>query len=1480
MTPQVEHDDVSDSTVAIVGMSGRFPGAGDLERFWENLRGGVESVSFFGDAELEAAGVPAGLLRDPRYVRARAVLEGIEWFDADFFGFTPREAEVLDPQHRVFMECAWEALESAGYDPERFPGPVGVYAGASGSDYFLRHLLPDPALMASAGELQVQIGNGFASLPTRVSYELNLRGPSIAVQTACSTSLVAVHLACQSLLGGECDMALAGGVAITLPQTAGYLHERGSILSPDGHCRAFDRAAGGAVGGSGCGVVVLRRLTDALEDGDTVLALIRGTAVNNDGSARKAGYTAPSVDGQAGVIREALSVAGVDPATVTYVEAHGSGTELGDPIEVAALTRAYGADAGPSGRCALGSVKTNVGHLDAAAGVTGLLKTVQALRHRQLPPSLHFTEPNPGIDFAATRFYVNAALAPWEPAGVPRRAGVSSFGIGGTNAHAVLEEAPPARGDASSRPWQLLLLAARTPEALEAATDRLAGHLLAHPEQELADVAFTLQAGRREFEHRRAVPCRSREEAAAALRDRTPGRVFTSAAEPRARPVAFLFPGVGDHYVEMARGLYRTEPVFRAEVDRCAAILRPHLGADVRELLYPAGDGAPAAEGGVDLRRMLGRDGGDAGEAARRLERTEAAQPALFVVEYALARLWMSWGVVPDAMIGHSLGEYVAAALAGVFSLEDALALVAERARLVQELPAGAMLAVPLAPGELLPRLGEGLALAAVNAPSLCTVSGAPEAVAGLEARLAASGVLCRRVPATHAFHSPAMAPAAERLTRRVREARPRAPRIPLVSNLTGRWITDAEAADPGYWARHLCETVRFSDGVATLLAGRERVLLEVGPGQTLGGFVRQHPAAGEPLLFPSLRHGWDARPDEAFLLESVGRLWLSGTAVDWPALHAPERRRRVPLPTYPFQRKRFWVDAPGGAAPSPSPDPARGGPAGDAAEWFHLPSWRRSLLPPPAPAGPERWLVLGGGDGVAEALAARLAEGGDEVSAAAAADAGPALDALRAAGRAPTRVVLLGGGCPELVRLAQALAGETARLDVVSAGLFDVSGSDPVDPGSAALAGACTVIRQEIPGVACRVVDVGPETAGEDRVRLVLEELRADAPEPVVAYRAGRRWSRAFLPAGAEAVRGPVPPPRQGGVYLFAGEASGLARVAADRLAATPGARLVFAPGALPADAARLAERGAEVVALDRDAAAPAEAVRRTRLRFGALHGLVHVLERPGPADRAAIPELDAAASERELRRLAEELAALEDALGGAPLDFCFLEGALAGVLGGGGLLHAAAAGALAAGWARRFAGLHPGPCASVQCDRWWPEGAAAPAGGGEGPAGDEPALSPAQAERAWECLLRLRGEPELVVSATDLGARLERAEGAPPAPAARAGEGAPRSHARPALDTPFHAPGSELESRLAGIWGELLGMEGLGVHDNFFELGGHSLLALQIASRVREAFGVELPLRAIFEAPTVAGLAAAVEELVFEAVAALSEDEVRSLA
>ncbi|RKH18694.1 amino acid adenylation domain-containing protein [Corallococcus sp. CA047B] len=884
--------------VAIIGMAGRFPGAPDVETFWKNLVGGVESVTTFTRDEVDPSVATAE--RDaPEYVRARGILEGVELFDAGFFGIMPKEAQVMDPQQRLFLETAWSALESAGCVPETYPGLIGVFAGTHNNSYQPLHVQPRQDIVGRVGAFQAMVANEKDYVATRVAHKLDLRGPALSLNTACSTSLVAVAQAFWALQTHQCDVALAGGAAVTVPQLSGHLYQEGGMLSQDGHCRPFDASATGTLFSDGVGAVVLKRLSDAQADGDVIHAVLRGVAVNNDGAA-KMSFAAPGVEGQATVIATAHANAGVDPRTIRYVEAHGTATPLGDPIEVEALSQAFRAHTTDTGFCAIGSVKSNFGHLTAAAGVAGLLKTVLALKHRELPPTLHFQTPNPKIDFGKSPFFVQTKRSAWPEGTEPLRAGVSSFGVGGTNAHVVVEEAPARPASGPSKPVHLLLLSAKTPAAVTQAAERLAAHLQANPELPLADVAHTLSTGRRAFPFRKAVVAGSAQEAVKAL---TAAGAEATALESTP-PLAFLFPGQGSQHPDMAHGLYRHAPAFRATVDACAEVLKPLLGRDLREVLFPKDPESP--------------------EAAEALRQTSFAQAALFTVEYALAQLWWSWGVRPGALVGHSVGEFVAACLAGVFTLEDALHLVAKRGQLMQAQAPGSMLSVRLPAEALAPRLTDGLAIASDNGPRLCVVSGPTDAVLRLQTTLEAEGAASRLLQTSHAFHSPMMDAAVAPFLETVKGMRLSEPRIPIVSTATGTWLTPAEATSPDYWARHLRDTVRFAPALRTLWDKGDHLLLEVGPRVTLATLARQQATAEQRArVFTSLGESSGDTADWSALLNAAGQLWRRGVPLDGSAFHADEQRQRVTLPTYPFQRQRHWIDLE--RAPVPASTPSTG---------------------------------------------------------------------------------------------------------------------------------------------------------------------------------------------------------------------------------------------------------------------------------------------------------------------------------------------------------------------------------------------------------------------------------------------------------------------------------------------------------------------------------------------------------------------------
>jgi acyl transferase domain-containing protein/thioesterase domain-containing protein/acyl carrier protein len=1427
----------------VIGAACRFPGAPDPERFWRNLRDGVESITFFSREELIEAGHAPSRVDDPAYVRARGVVDGIELFDASFFGLTAREAEITDPQHRLFLECSWEALEDAGYDPFRYPDLIGVFGGESSSTYQYR-FIADSKLRGALSMTQLAIGMSRDYLTTRLSYKLDLRGPSLSVQTACSTSLVALSLACQSLSRHECDMALAGGSSVRIPVKSGYLFLEGGIASPDGHCRAFDARAQGAVGGSGAGVVLLKRLEDALRDGDHVRAVVRGWATNNDG-AMKIGFTAPSAEGQAEVIAMAMAAAGVEADDISYVEAHGTATPLGDPIEVSALTEVFRETSDRRGFCALGSVKTNIGHTDAAAGIAGFLKTVLALEHREIPPSLHFERPNPEIDFASSPFYVNAALAPWETNGAPRRAGVSSFGIGGTNAHVVLEEAPETpetpetrEEPAPARAWHMVPLSARSEEALERAAANLAAWLERHPDLHPADVAWTLQIGRRPFEHRRIA-------VVSGLHDS--GKVFTGLAAGE-RSAVFLFPGQGAQHAGMARELWESEPAFRETLERCAAILRPDL--DLLALLFP-----PAA----------GEE-----EAARRLIRTAAAQPALFAVEYALADLLERWGVRPSAMIGHSLGEYVAACRAGVFSLEDALKVVAARGRLIESLPEGRMLGVSLAEEKLLPRLGSELDLAAVNAPAVCTVSGPEEALERLCRELAEEGVAARWLETSHAFHSAAMEPALPELERIVAGVERRPPSIPFLSNVTGTWIRPEEATDPAYWASHLRRTVRFSACVAEALGAAGKTVIEVGPGSALAALVRRHPDA--KAAGPVIPTGTDVPS----VLAALGRFWIAGGKVDWNAFQEGLRKRRVPLPTYPFERKRYWKES---AEVSPTATNAREAPAevrNPMSDWFYVPVWSPAPLLSGDTRVRGRWLVFLDEAGLGAEMVAELRRRGvdaveirpgDDIPYEPRPDFVAHLWSVTSEPPEPDTDLeaALGRGYYSLLHLAQELdrrhPGKPVEIGLIANHTQAVLEGDRLSPAKAMLPGLGMAVSQELRSLSCRSFDV--DLAGDlgELARALLAEIDASAPELAVAYRGGERWQRwlqGFRRLEEAELEG-APRLRPRGVYWITGGLGKLGLLLAEYLARTVQARLILTGRSEPGEEARrhlaaIEAAGGEVLTLAVDVAdreGMARALAEARSRFGGVNGVVHAAGVVSGRTIASVRELDREKVDQQLRPKVLGTLVLDELLRDEPLDFFLPFSSLSSVLGGIGFGAYAPANRFLDAMAHERSRRGGVPWISLD---WcaWRFGPVSALGWGQ-----EGSITSEEASEVFARTFALPSRPQVVVTTVDLEPALDlwvRRRKTRPA--------APRAAAVASPPVVEDTGGDRVEREIAAIWRELLGVDRIDLDRSFTDLGGDSLLALDVLARIRQTLGVDLPLREMFDAPSVVRLAQRVRE------------------
>jgi acyl transferase domain-containing protein/acyl carrier protein len=1511
-------------SIAIVGMACRFPGAKNIDQFWHNLRNGVESISFFSDEEVEQAGVDPADLKNPNYIKAGGILEDIENFDAHFFGFTPKEAEMTDPQHRFFLECCWEALEHAGYYAGKHPNLIGLYGGAGANTYLLYHLssagyLRDSDLLSAAF-----IYNKNDHLTGRVAYKLNLRGPSVTVQTACSTSLVAISMACQSLLNYEVDMALAGGSTIMASQKIGYMYTEGGINSPDGHCRAFDARAKGTVIGNGAGVVVLKRLKDARADGDNIWAVILGAATNNDGSL-KAGYTAPSVNSQTEVIALAQGLAGVSAETITYVEAHGTGTPLGDPIEIQALTKAFRAHTTAKNFCAVGSVKSGIGHLDTAAGVAGLIKTALMLHHQQIPPSLHFETPNPQLELDSSPFFVNTKLRRWDRGATPLRAGVSSFGLSGTNAHVVMEEAPARTLSGPTRPSQLLLLSAKTAGALDTICANLVDFLKQNPSVKLADVAHTLRVGRKTFPHRRMLVCNNSDEAIAALQA-TPDHLSTSVQDPAQRPLTFMFPGQGSQFVNMGADLYHSESIFREQVDYCSLYLKPILGVDLRSRLYP---------------HESERD-----EAAKKLDQTSFTQPALFVIEYALARLLMEWGVQPAALIGHSIGEYTAACLAGVFSLDDALKLIAERGRLIQSLPGGSMLAVQMGESQLRKMLDEKLAVAAVNGIGQCVVSGVDEAIEQFEQELTGKGIACQRLRTSHAFHSALIEPALDQFLQFVKGMELNPPGIPFISNVTGTWITDDEATDPHYWVKHMRQTVRFANGVEELLKTPEAILLEVGPGFTLKTLAKWHPNKNpEQLMISSIPGPRERQKDIPYLLRTLGQLWLAGVEPDWAAFNVNEQRIRVPLPTYPFDRQRHWVDLDlrsnsNQLGPRSKPYNKRL----ELENWFSVPAWketpRLAINGNQKPSTPGKSILVFADRFGLTSRFLELAkqkyqhviwvgqgptfrkhdEATIELNPECPEDYDALLQELSSRSLQPETIVNFWNVTPDisaklddltglgergffdLLYLAQSIgrAGITdpLKLVLVSNGMRQVTGAEELHPEKAIVLGPCQVFPREYPNVSCQSIDIAvpPEGSRQEQwlAEQILAELSAPKAEPIVAYRDNRRWLQRYEPVTLHQAADHRAVLRNDGVYLITGGLGGLGLEVADYLARTCRARLVLLNrSTFPAKERwpewlethgsddrvsktigrirQMEKSGSEVLILSADVAdeqAMRDVFARVRESFNELNGIIHAAGIPaGGLMQIKKPESvrEVFAAKVKGTRVLEKL--VED----IPLDFFVLFSSLSAIVGRLGQVDYVGANAFLDLFAQYYRARTGRFAVSIDWSAWEQVGMAAhlfqePSQGDSESGSTEDLeiykgrISPADGVEALDRILAAQLEPQVIVSPQDLQLTLEQAAKASGERFLTAIKAQQKTKVVPTnirQHSDYVPPASDAERRITQIWQDVLGLEEVGVHDNFFELGGSSLFAIQVLSRLRKEFNVEIPPAMIFEGATISALA-----------------------
>ena len=1444
-TPHVSEDaGIDDGAIAIIGMSGSFPGAPDVDRLWDLVSAGDSGLTHFSDDELRAEGVSEHLLTDPNYVKVGGVLDNVTDFDAGFFGVSAGEGQILDPQQRLLLEHSWHALEDAGREPRSSEDSIGVFCGAAWSSYLQNNLAPSD-VASTMGPMAVGLANDKDSAATRIAHSLGLTGPAYAVQSYCSTSLVAVCAAASSLANYECDAAIAGGAAVGVPHRVGYLYQDGGIAPPDGECRAFDADGRGAVLGNGVAVVALARLEDAIANGDHVYAVIRGWAVNNDGD-QKVGFTAPGVRGQAAVIAEALSSADLGPDDVDYIEAHGTGTALGDAAEISALQQVFG-----SSDCLIGSIKTNVGHLDRAAGVTGLIKASLSLKHEVIPATRNYETPNAQFAKSEGSLSVVTEQRPWpREGGRVRRAGVSAFGIGGTNAHVVLEEPPQTVPSAETpdRP-EVLVWSARSAQAADNLTDALADRLGGN-DAALADVAHTLQIGRRAFEQRRATLAGTRK--AAADRLASPGAVLSGVGVAGQREVAFLIAGTGEQYPGMAAELYGAEPVFAAAIDHCRGFLTERLGFDpLTEMLAPRS----GVDVGAGLRALRESTAADATP-------TDRLQPATFAVGYALARLLQSWGVQPTVLAGYSVGEYVAACLGGVLSIDDALAVVAYRAQLIHTLPGGSMLAVGVGEHTLRPYAERlGLDIAAVNSAELAVASGPAESVEALRSELGSARIVSRPLATTHAFHSRMLAPIRDDLEQWIRgNIELRSPTVPIVSNVSGERLTTEQATDPSYWVDHMCATVRFDAVLGEVVRTGDHAIVEIGPGRSLGAMATAHPDLSRerwPHVVSTLPAASDGRSAPEVLADGVARLWLCGVDVDWKAHRADRGGRTVSLPGYPFQRSRYWIEPPA-SGPAPEVRVPAGSPADAPPEVSMLvPCWELSEISPAAERGSVA--LIGGPQAVVQAVSDELRSHGTVVSPVAeiGADAEPAtLIDLRGMEIEPDSDAVSG-----VMALAPTMDEWLGRRDgvktvmVVTAGAHTVrEGESPV-PGQAGLPVVVRVAGQEYPHAQVRSLDLDPVGTPAAAAAAIAQELNGNvADQDVVAYRDRTRYCRRF----AE-VEPPDDGPRiqPGGTYLITGGLGRVGQELAEHFARRGAANLVLTTRRQVDEhpvVDRLADLGARanIVTADvTDSDGMRTVIDAVVADAGRLDGVVHAAAESRSDTFAMLRDLDEHGASVHFGAKVQGAQVLSDLLDELEPDqapaFRIAFSSTSSVLGGLAFAsYGAANAALTA------------VCASGDEPRWtsvawdtWETSLEELEGSAIGASMRAHTLSRTDALAAFDAVVR-GGSGAYVIAAGGLDHRLD------PAPAAGTSTAAPQErHPRPDLPQPYVEPVSRVERDLSEVWADVLGVEPVGTRDNFFDLGGNSLLALQMLTLVTSRFGATIAAVELFEAPTVAALA-----------------------
>lgn len=1483
--------------IAIVGMSGRFPGSKNVHELWKNICEGKNLITYFNDFELRDNGVSEEYINDKNYVKARGILGDIDKFDAELFGFYPKEIELLDPQQRLFLECSWEAMEDAGYCPNNYPGLTGIFGGIGFNTYVLQSLHSNGNLKVSAEAYQLSIANDKDFLTTRVSYKLNMKGPSVNVQTACSTSLVATHIACMNLLNYQCDLALAGGSTISIPEVNGYHYQEGMILSPDGYCRPFDKDARGTVPSNGCGVVVLKRLIDAIEDKDDIYAVIKGSAYNNDG-AIKVGYTAPGVHGQSEVLSSAYSMADIPLDTISYIETHGTGTSLGDPIEIDALTQVFNEENITKNSCAIGSVKSNIGHLDTAAGIAGLIKTALSVYHGIIPPSINFNSPNSKINFTNTPFYVNTSLKKWEPNGYPRRAGVSSFGIGGTNAHVVLEQAPPKEKMDETEGFRIVPFSAKTKKSLEQSIKSFQNFLM-DSNLNLKDIAYTLQTGRKEFEFRKFSVVKNNKELLRNLSNLNSNKLIENSKIIDNPQIIFMFSGQGSQYINMCQDIYEKDSLFKKHFDDCCQTLKKEKDLDLRSIIYP-----------------LSQNDNNSAEI---LNQTVYTQPALFVIEYSLAMSFIELGLKPYSMVGHSIGEYVAACIAGVLDLRSALLLVTKRAELMQKLESGSMLSVNLSERELTNILPENLDLAVVNSPNMCVVSGEQDDINKFESYLNKKEIINTKLKTSHAFHSRMMNPILDEFKLFVSQINLKSPSIPYMSNVSGDFIKEAETIDPLYYVNHLRYTVRFSDNIKNLLNIDNAVFLEIGPGSTLTSLTKKNAGNNKPVVINTVRQRRHEIGDREMFLTAIGNLWLAGVKIDWEKI-TEDNSFRVHLPTYQFDKKRYWIKSKSAVnKETKATDDFKGN-----GNLIYEISWKRSasgqslqeidseneiilfedkdqrisgFLNQELKKNPIKVLPGEAFKKINDTTYYIDPSNGDDYQ-----------ELLRNINNDnPSKLKFIHAwsiseqfqsksksvfdsyqehGFISLSYLAKAITEinfqNKIELHVLSSKIFDILGNESIVPDKSTILGAVRVIRQEFPNIITTILEMEDNSANiQYLANYIYNGLYELKKSFTTAIRGNYSWQQIFNRLNLD-----FNPDnsllKNGGTYLITGGLGRIGLVFAEHLAERYNANLILADRLelLPKDQwnnqstqndnpGLLSLRIKKLIEIDKTARnlriVKTEVSRLDELKscienilseFGNIDGIIHAAGIIGENMVKLVSDFNtdyfAVQTESKVYGTINIFEATKD----LPLDFVLVQSSLASLLGGIGFSNYSAVNNFVDTYCTVTNSNLNGRTKwiSVNWDGWTFSDDSNSNG-----------INPAKGVEILDKILTKTSPSNIIVAADDLDNSIYKwiyniSENTEHDPLAKSNFS--ELHERPNLAIEYLKPESDIEKKICEEWEKLLGIRGIGINDNFFDLGGDSLIGTQLVSRLRKIYNTELPLVSVFENATVSGIASILEK------------------